>query len=272
MGDVCVTPVTTVGGKFVPYSRNIILGPNGGTLDTSGTAGILFYGVNNSVGTIQGGTLIKDGVAELRVQGVPLRDSSFEKLVVRGGLYRAGFQSFQSENFLGATPVSLIPDQITISNGAMIGHSLNPFEISANRGIVLGAGGGRLRDTWSIPGVISGTKLIKDTSTGTIVLRGANTYTDGTLLTIGTIFARNTTGSATGSGSVLVTNAALGGDGIIGGPVTMTGGNLTPGYNYTVDYAALTRISNSIAQLTLTNGVDMSQGATNTWQLAALST
>jgi autotransporter-associated beta strand protein len=260
------------GTLFVPYGRSIIFGPKGGVVEAAAPADICIFGNVNSAGTLQGGTMIKDGPGELRVSGKPQQDSTYQKLVIRGGLYRGGFVSpIQDERFLGAIPDTFMPDQITIRNGAVLGHSLNPFEISPNRGIVLGEGGGRIRDSIAIPGVISGTTLIKDLP-GSLVLLGANTYSGGTLVSSGSLLVRNASGSGTGSGTVNVSSGNLGGDGIIGGPVVMTGGNLTPGYSYTVGYAALTPVSNSIAKLVLNNGLDMSGGGTNIWQLAALST
>jgi autotransporter-associated beta strand protein len=71
--------------------------------------------------------------------------------------------------------------------------------------------------------------------TGQFVLKGANLYNGGTLVSDGQLLVANTTGSGTGSGQVKVTRRGiLGGTGVIAGSVTVgtgrgTGGKLTPG-------------------------------------------
>ncbi|HOX59917.1 MAG TPA: autotransporter-associated beta strand repeat-containing protein [Verrucomicrobiota bacterium] len=259
---------------FAPYTRSIFLGASGGVLEVSDAAGILFYGDAASAGTLQGGTLIKDGPGELRVLGLAMANSSFEKLVVRGGLYRGGYaEPTQDEHFLGAIPGSFLPDQVTIENGATLDHSLFMLAVSPNRGVVLGTGGGRLGNLGSMewPGVISGTQLIK-TGVAMLVLGGVNTYTGGTILSGGSLYVTNTAGSGTGSGAVTVTGATLGGEGIIAGQVVMTGGTLTPGYSYTPTANSPTLRSKPVAKLVLGGGLDTTAGATTVnWQLGAPS-
>jgi autotransporter-associated beta strand protein len=80
-------------------------------------------------------------------------------------------------------------------------------------------------------------------STGAVVLTAANTYTGGTQVYQGKLFASNVTGSATGTGSVTVqTGGFIGGAGKIAGPLNVsTGGTIAP-------------ISDSLAPATLSVG------------------
>jgi len=103
------------------------------------------------------------------------------------------------------------------------------------RGLIQdGAGGGAL-------------SIVK-TGGRSYTLFGANTYTGSTTVNGGTLFVRNTTGSATGTGEVIVNNGAtLSGDGAVSGAVTINdGGHLTPGNGGAG--------SLSVGALTLTNG------------------
>ncbi len=61
-------------------------------------------------------------------------------------------------------------------------------------------------------------------------LSGANTYTGGTTLSAGVLFANNISGSATGTGSVTINGGTFGGTGAISGGLTVnSGGTLSPG-------------------------------------------
>jgi autotransporter-associated beta strand protein len=87
---------------------------------------------------------------------------------------------------------------------------------------------GSLRD-----GGGGGTLALTKNGTGslTLALTGANTYSGGTSVNVGTLLANNATGSATGSGPVTVASTAtLGGSGAAGGAVTVnSGGTVAPG-------------------------------------------
>ncbi|MCX8092147.1 MAG: autotransporter-associated beta strand repeat-containing protein [Verrucomicrobiae bacterium] len=108
-----------------------------------------------------------------------------------------------------------------------------------------------------ISGVISGPVGFTKAGTGTMALTGANTFAGGLSVTGGTLLVNNTTGSGTGSGAVYVyTNAVLGGTGSISGTVIVTnGGTISAGV--------------SAGILTLGNGLNLAQGGTNLWELAA---
>jgi autotransporter-associated beta strand protein len=94
---------------------------------------------------------------------------------------------------------------------------------------------------------------------GDLALAGASTYTGGTAVTVGRLFASNATGSATGTGAVVVgTGAALGGTGTVGGPVVANaGGTVRPG-----DVSAAG---------TLTAGGGVTFSANSAWQVSLTS-
>ena len=94
---------------------------------------------------------------------------------------------------------------------------------------------------------------------GRTIFTAANDYSGGTVIDAGTLLVNNTLGSGTGSGAVTVgaPSGGLGGTGIISGPVTVAiGGTIGAG--------------SSVGALTLQNGLDLSGGGTNIWELGAL--
>ncbi len=112
-------------------------------------------------------------------------------------------------------------------------------------------------------GNISGTgQLRRDAANpaaaGRTILSGANSYSGGTVVAVGTLLVNNPFGSGTGAGFVVVSNTGtLGGSGTISGPVSCAG-IISPGQ--------------SVSTLTLGGGLDLSTGGTNVWELSALST
>lgn len=114
-------------------------------------------------------------------------------------------------------------------------------------------------------GVISGYGVFNRAASvagtgGKTLLAAPNTYSGGTTVSDGTLLVNNTTGSGTGTGAVAVyANGVLGGTGTIAGAVVVTnGGSLNAG--------------ESAGTLTLENGLDLGQGGTNVWELAANTT
>ena len=105
-------------------------------------------------------------------------------------------------------------------------------------------------------GKYSGLSLVK-TGTGTQIFSGVNTYTNTTTVNDGTLLI-NSPGSLAAESVVTVNaGATLGGSGTINGPVTVNaGGSIAAGA--------------SAGTLTLGNGLDLSAGGTNIWELAAL--
>ena len=83
-----------------------------------------------------------------------------------------------------------------------------------------------------------------------LTLSASNTYSGGTTITNGVLYATNTTGSATGSGAVNVNSGGtIGGTGFATGPVYINaGGTLSPGISATgtLTVGSLTLASNSL--------------------------
>jgi len=75
----------------------------------------------------------------------------------------------------------------------------------------------------------SGIALNKTTS-GTVALSGANTYTGDTTVTVGTLLVNNTSGSGAGTGNLTVAaGATLGGSGTLGNSTAIIDGIVAPG-------------------------------------------
>ena len=171
-----------------------------------------------------GSLLMTTGVA----QNVTLSDSSNFVLTING---------VDGTGILVNNPNAFT---LTISAGVALGasqdwtnNSGNLFTVSGNvalGGNVLTANG---TGNTLISGEVSGVdgSLIKAGS-GTLTLTGASTYTDGTIVSGGTLLVNNTSGSGTGTGAVAVSGSGttLGGTGIVSGLVTVfAGANIAPG-------------------------------------------
>ncbi|WP_157895035.1 PEP-CTERM sorting domain-containing protein [Verrucomicrobium sp. GAS474] len=124
--------------------------------------------------------------------------------------------------------------------------------------------------------------LKTSTNTGTVILRGANTYTGGTLVSAGSLLVANTTGSGLGTGAVSVASGGtLGGNGIIAttgataatNVVVASGGIVSPGGvdgvaidTLKFDAAGANTASSGVALLTMQTGSKFAfdLGASNT--------
>ena len=94
---------------------------------------------------------------------------------------------------------------------------------------------------------------------GTAILTGNNTYSGGTLINSGTLFANNSAGSALGSGAVTVTNlGTLAGNGsVVAATLVSLNGTLSPGST-----------TNGIANLAVSD-LTLGAGANYTWQISS---
>ena len=126
----------------------------------------------------------------------------------------------------------------TVAAGATLianesGAGLSVFGLNGHGSVVVNAASLGLNFTqptnYTFDGVISGPGVLTvggGGSTTTQTLTGANTYTGGTHIGIGTLFVNNTIGSGTGTGAVVVdTFGTLAGTGTISGAVTVGSNN-----------------------------------------------
>jgi autotransporter-associated beta strand protein len=159
-----------------------------------------------------------------------------------------------SDQALGRTLSSYLADAITLNGGVLQGSSSSLiYNVSANRGITLGALGGTLQRSWTVDSIITGSGGLAQASGGLTTLNAANTYQGQTVISSGTL-AIGPSGSIASSLAVFLSGTATGlnlsgaaGGGItigtgkaVGGLGTITG-NLTldSGAGFVLDSAAL---------------------------------
>ncbi len=187
-------------------------------------------------------------------------------------LFGSGDTRIKSDLTLGLEPSEYVANAITLTNNATLVNNSSEVIIGANRGITLGAVGGRFLAGWgrllTINSIITGSgalSLRSDVTPGPISLNAANTYTGPT--TIGNGIANNSwcwalvNGSLDAASAVLVTtNGSLGGTGVVNGPVTViTNGLIGPGGIF------------KAGTLTINNNVVMTEGSL-TFDLANVTT
>ena len=195
-------------------NRGLSFGGSGGTIDVPVASGsiLLFDGTNKAI--ISGGTLTKTGAGEIRVFQAT---NTFTKLVIDNGTFAAGQAAFIGfDECYGAVPSVLVPDAIVMRNGAtnrsIGGGTVN---ISANRGITLGPGGGVFRSdvqAFIIDAPITGVGGLRKEGNRNVTLNGALSYQGPTVLNgvSGTTVAAITlNGRGTGTGPLIISNATL---------------------------------------------------------------
>ena len=104
----------------------------------------------------------------------------------------------------------------------------NAFSVG-NSGATVDTNGNNVVWANSIGGGGSGGFTLNDSATtpGRLTFGGNNSYSDGTVVSRGSLFVNNTTGSGTGSGAVMVNSGGtLGGTGTISGLVTIASGGI----------------------------------------------
>lgn len=124
----------------------------------------------------------------------------------------------------------------------------------------VGAGNGNniLIGTPALLDGTSGTLGLVKRGSGTLALGVAQTFSGGLVVSNGSVFVENTTGSGTGSGAVAVYGGTLGGNGIISGAVSVDGGTLAPGASVgklTIDNT-LTLAANTTIDVDKANGTN----------------
>jgi autotransporter-associated beta strand protein len=108
-----------------------------------------------------------------------------------------------------------------------------------------------------------GSGSLEKIGNGTLTLSGANTYTNGTSISQGTLVIANATGSGTGTGPIAVNAGTLGGSGIIAGATTVGTGN---GSGAFLAPAAGTNVQ---ATLTIQSALTFNADATYTYTFRA---
>ena len=157
-----------------------------------------------------------------------------------GTKVNGGVLEIDGDSSLGAVPGVATTGNVTLNGGELALSAA--FTLSANRGIALGASGGRIsftRSAGTYDGIIAGTGgLVIDTSTnaGGWVFGGASTFSGGTtLLGQGTVFPKRSTVGAPGS---LASGPFGTGPLVLGGaamrPSTGSGGDVTLGNATTI--------------------------------------
>lgn len=230
------------------------------------------FGVGGTV-RFEGGNLVTSGGrTNLPILNsiVISTDTTFE-----GSTTGAGFRDFPIHG-----PISITAGTLTLKNaGTATGiwnTRLHAGGLNLDRPIVLGLSGdpGQVRlssmntnggGDQTFAGEISGYGSFHRANNtaaagGKTILSAANTYTGGTVVNDGVLLVNNVTGSGTGSGLVAAyANGVLGGSGTISGEVVVTNRGTISG-------------GESAGTLSLGNGLNLADGGTNLWELAANTT
>ena len=239
------------GGNYpMSATRGITVTANGGTISDTATSGTWttgsIYSSNTTVTIYSAGTIhlaasagtnilnlgtggiIKTGSGDAGNSFNSTTAEVFSNLTVNAGSFTFNYDNSSGQiSGLGALPSSLNPSNIVLNGGALhVGHSTT---ISANRGITLRSGGGTIQDvtssaTITISSPITGPGSINfplghSSSSQTVVLTGANTYTGAT--TVGNF----------------ITLTISGGSATLGTGNTTDNGNLTFARTGTYTYA-----------------------------------
>ncbi len=193
-------------------------------LSESGGGGTYTFDVNNNGGTGTNKTISVAGVTTL------IRNGTID--VTGGNGYSLNLASFSITGGAAGVNYTLVPT----TGNLTIGTFTNSDAFTGGTLILDGTASKN-----SISGIIannSGTNTLAVTKSGssTWALSGANTYSNGTNITGGTLVVSNTTGSATGTGAVSVaTGATLAGAGTITSTTNTINGNVLIGQTSAAD-------------------------------------
>jgi autotransporter-associated beta strand protein len=238
------------------------LDPANGALFTlagqiSGSGGILRYTQGSGIPTLSASNTFTGGVEmDARTLGIGHKNALGTGPFIIGHPTTPPGNTIMIATATDLSGVNAIANPTTINQNFTI-FATNDFELSGpmtvSNAITLTTIGSVAIFSGNIDGPGGFTKL----GTNVLVFKGANTYAGSTIVGQGTLLVNNTSGSGTSTGAVtVVADATLGGTGTIGGPVTVnSGGNIGAG--------------SSVGRLTLTNGLDLSAGGTDVWELAA---
>jgi rhamnogalacturonan endolyase len=243
-GNVTVTSANSLPNVLVNGTNAITGNGNSGTgiatLDDEGTL-TLFVSGGSAVFDLTG-TMTGSGNLILGTTAMTLR---FNGTAGDGNaIFNLGTGTASATVRNGATAIALgglVGGSGTVLNGNNSGGAAVTYTIGgANANTEFD---GVIHDGTANPTIV--TKI----GTGSLNLAGANTYSGGTTINVGTLLANNFGGSATGSGAVTVASGGtLGGNGIISGAVTIaSGGTLSPG--------------NPVGILTIASSLTLSSGS-----------
>lgn len=204
--------------------------------------------------------LTKDGAGTLTLGRLGASvTNTFDGLTINGG--KVAIFNTQA---LGTAPSSYQADSIVLNSGTLqFNYTATTTQVSANRGVSLGSGGGTIEvtsgDTIALGGrmveLAPGSSFTK-TGAGALWLTGSSSYTGPTVVSGGTLIVGVGGSGSLGNTEVTVNSGAvLGGSGSIGGNVTvLNGGTLAPG--------------NSPGLLTLLGDLTLSSSSAITMEIA----
>ncbi len=188
------------GATTLNANRGVNIAGAGATIEVTNAAATLT--LTSAVGNAQltgTGLLTKSGAGRMTLNN---SGTGF------AGKYRVtgGSLNIVGDTRLGPVPTQLVADYLTLDGGGVRNAASLTFAIAANRGVVLGAGGGTFYEplgfAMTVAGVIAGTSggtvRISQTdsvggvgtgATGTVVFAGANTYDGSTIVNANVILA-----------------------------------------------------------------------------------
>lgn len=224
--------------------------------------------------TVSGGTLALEGniagAFSLTKAGAGTLALAGANAYSGGTIVSAGRLAINSSNAIGTGTLTLNGGSIDNTSGGTVTLATNnamswaanvsfvgtddlifgtgTITLTASRTVTTAAG------TLSLGGAIVGAYSLTKAGPGTLVMRGASTFSAGMTVSNGTVQANNTGGSGTGTGAVTVANGAtLAGTGRASGAVTIqAGGTLAPGAGGTAIFSTGNLILSAGANLDLT--------------------
>ena len=171
---------------------------------------------------IANGTDFQDATGgEIHFTGA--KDNADATIIINGGQTAGGQCTFGVNNTKGRARIKIFGNGTIVVIGAVV--TLGSIEGDGSVSLSFGQlfiGSNNLSTTFG--GVIQegfGHGAITKIGTGTLTLKGANTYAGGTAISSGILLVSNLSGSGTGRGAVGVNAGTLGGSGIIAGTVTV---------------------------------------------------
>ena len=214
-GSIVATPTTTISNNgLLAFNRsdNVAFGAI-----ISGAGGVTQLGtgilsLTNPSSSFSGGVTISNGTLQM-VSGVPLGNGQVP-VTLNAGVLDLNDTSTTIGSLTGAAAGTV--DNVSAGGAATLTTGALSVDVTF---------AGTIKNT-------TGTVALVKNGSGNLTLSGgASTYSGGTTLNSGAIYATNTTGSATGSGPVVLNGGILGGTGIVGGTITAGSGphTISPG-------------------------------------------